>query len=271
MSRRQAGETGESVFAAARGTYRRLPQLLVLLALVLTAALCAVAPAEAASPWKAQASGTEEGLTSVTFVNASLGWAVGDNGTILHTTDGGGTWTPQDSGTTTGQPVSVCFADKDTGWIALSFSTGSVGFLRTIDGGEHWTSQTKGTNNRWLDDMDFVGASNGWAVGWDWSGGGAVIYNTVDGGASWSPQVAGTQEALRGVDFVSASVGWVVGDYVIRKTEDGGETWHPAHMGLSTNKIRFLPLPGGGTRALAIGHDLFALDLPATDLPPTPR
>ena len=38
-------------------------------------------------------------LLDTAFVNASTGWAVGESGTIIHTTDGGDTWVGQDSGT----------------------------------------------------------------------------------------------------------------------------------------------------------------------------
>ena len=39
-------------------------------------------------------------LTAVHFVNSNVGTAVGKFGTIMHTTDGGNTWTVQESGTT---------------------------------------------------------------------------------------------------------------------------------------------------------------------------
>ena len=39
-------------------------------------------------------------LEGMAFVNASHGWAVGKEGTILATTNGGATWTGQSSGTT---------------------------------------------------------------------------------------------------------------------------------------------------------------------------
>src|SRR5690606_12365983 len=48
--------------------------------------------------WVAIDSGTTANLRSVTFVDASTGWAVGD-GVILHTTDGGQTWSQQVSPT----------------------------------------------------------------------------------------------------------------------------------------------------------------------------
>ena len=39
-------------------------------------------------------------LTSVKFINTTTGWAVGIEGTILRTTNGGTNWTSQTSGTT---------------------------------------------------------------------------------------------------------------------------------------------------------------------------
>ena len=36
-------------------------------------------------------SSSAESLSSVTFTTSQLGWAVGDNGTMLHTEDGGNT------------------------------------------------------------------------------------------------------------------------------------------------------------------------------------
>lgn len=50
-------------------------------------------PTQARSPSKIS------DLHSVFFVNASLGWAVGEAGTVLATRDGGSTWVAQTSGT----------------------------------------------------------------------------------------------------------------------------------------------------------------------------
>lgn len=42
--------------------------------------------------WSTQTSGTSAALTSVYFISATHGWAVGTGGTIVSTTDGGLTW-----------------------------------------------------------------------------------------------------------------------------------------------------------------------------------
>jgi hypothetical protein len=58
-------------------------------------------------------------LVDVVFVDASQGWAVGGSGTILHTTDGGATWSFQSSGTDL-RLQSACFLDASTGWVVGS-------------------------------------------------------------------------------------------------------------------------------------------------------
>ena len=80
-------------------------------------------------------------LTSVSFVNAMDGWAVGLNGTILATTNGGMSWSPQTSGTMQ-ELDGVAFANANDGW-----AVGAVGtILFTTNGGATWSTQTSGTS-----------------------------------------------------------------------------------------------------------------------------
>ena len=76
-------------------------------------------------------------LHSVSFPTALDGWACGRRGTILHTSDGGETWTPQSSGTTY-TLSSVFFVDTRNGWAVGDGGT----ILHTVDGGENWKKQT---------------------------------------------------------------------------------------------------------------------------------
>ena len=80
-------------------------------------------------------------LADVHFVDALVGWACGFGGSIIHTTDGGATWTPQatpswryDSGYTVAiEPslYSIFFLDADRGWAVGDRGT----ILRTTHGG----------------------------------------------------------------------------------------------------------------------------------------
>jgi len=81
---------------------------------------------------------------------------VGNSGTIVHTTNGGQTWSPQTSGiqdTLRG----VSFVDNSHGWVAVR--TGKV--LRTADGGATWTLHDPGTGGRGGFDVDFANTLTG--------------------------------------------------------------------------------------------------------------
>ncbi len=83
--------------------------------------------------WHIQESPVMEKLFSVHFVNASTGWIVGSNGTILFTQNSGKTWDRQ----ITDQVydlLSVYFIDESTGWIAGSHGK----ILKTSNGGINW-------------------------------------------------------------------------------------------------------------------------------------
>lgn len=54
-----------------------------------------------AGTWKRVANPTGFSLQSVFFINPQEGWACGTDGGIAHSTDGGATWTVEESGTTT--------------------------------------------------------------------------------------------------------------------------------------------------------------------------
>ena len=225
------------------------------LGLMLFATMTAASPAQAAGGWVKQAPlPTWYHLRGVDMVTTSEGWAVGDWGTILHTTDGGTTWSQQSSGTT--EPLNaVRFFDASHGWaignvmlwtddggqawhrgnafpasnygvdfadLTHGWAVGIGGIVyRTNDGGRHWTgSATPTTEN--LVDVDFVDATTGWAVG----GNGAII-RTINGGASWTVQPGGTAAFLDGVSFVSAQEGWAAGGNTMLHTVTGGASWQP--------------------------------------------
>lgn len=72
-------------------------------------------------------------VNKVFFLDASLGWRVGDSGDIFKTTDGGVSWVKQNSGISTAL-LGIAFLDAQKGW-----ATGSYGaILRTVDGGATW-------------------------------------------------------------------------------------------------------------------------------------
>ena len=92
--------------------------------------------------------------------------------------------------------------------------------LITHDGGVHWNSQASAMGTT-LNQVRFVGNSNGWALGDD----GTIVF-TKDGGVSWQQASGLKGSPLNSICMTSQSAGWVVGDFgLVAKTTDGGKTW----------------------------------------------
>ncbi|HZP12730.1 MAG TPA: YCF48-related protein [Nevskiaceae bacterium] len=74
-------------------------------------------------------------LTAVYFVDAKNGWAVGHDAAVVHTADGGRTWTLQNFQPELEKPLlDVFFLDNQHG-----FAVGAYGMLKeTLDGGQSW-------------------------------------------------------------------------------------------------------------------------------------
>jgi photosystem II stability/assembly factor-like uncharacterized protein len=116
--------------------------------------------------WTLETSGTTNQLSSIYFSDALRGWACAYNnntnasGVVLATTDGGGTWAPQDIGTSAGTLYRIAFLGKDTGWVM-----GRGGWiLYSANGGGAWTTLDRVTD-KGLRDFQFTGPNSGWAVG----------------------------------------------------------------------------------------------------------
>jgi photosystem II stability/assembly factor-like uncharacterized protein len=121
-------------------------------------------------------------LTGFSFLSATTGYLLLQNGTVLSTTDGGTTWTPKTQipgaapGNGSGFAAGIVFTSPTTG-VALQTGTGGTKLFRTTDGGGSWT-QVLAVQQ--ISDVTFVDANNGFAVG------NSGIYATTDGGVTWT-------------------------------------------------------------------------------------
>ena len=97
-------------------------------------------------------------LNAVWFATHEQGWAVGAEGVIISTADGGRTWRPQNSGV--GDDLfDVKFFDASEGWAVGSGGT----MLHTTDGGRTWGDAKRVTEHA-LERL-FVVGRRAWAVG----------------------------------------------------------------------------------------------------------
>ncbi len=180
-----------------------------------------------------------QNLFSTCFVNDREGWVVGELGRVLHTTDGGETFTRSDTGTRLAILSVACVPD---GSVVV---TGQYGLaLRSRDGGATWQKLTTGTERNLLS-VAFASAEVGVAVG-DYG----TIVRTTDGGNTWQKaampdpiplpeDIAEIIEPgdvlLYDIDFADATHGWIVGEFgVTFNTVDGGATWLAQKAGVDT-------------------------------------
>jgi photosystem II stability/assembly factor-like uncharacterized protein len=171
-------------------------------------------PPTAPQGWFALSSGVNVDLQGVFFADANSGWAVGNSGTIIHSSDGGATWAAQNSGVTSFLSR-VQFVSATRGW-----ALGGNVLLSTSDGGAIWTRLSTPSAVA-LEGLSFVSATTGWVVGDQ-----QTILKTTDGGATWVAQ-SGPEFGFdfHCVSFVDALHGWIGGDGFAQSTSDGGATW----------------------------------------------
>jgi len=146
-------------------------------------------------------------LKSLFFKDTLTGFAVGDNGVIITTINGGRTWSAITS------PVqkdfnAITFINADTGYIAGGTVSGlfsRMTILRTVDGGTSWNILFDVPGGI-LKDISFADARVGYAVG-DY----ANLLQTTDVGLNWQPLLVDSSltgnECFNAVKFLNRDFG----------------------------------------------------------------
>jgi photosystem II stability/assembly factor-like uncharacterized protein len=227
-------------------------------------------------------SGTNDDLLSICF-SGENGWAVGDDGVILNTVDGGASWSVLECPVSE-DLVDVAISDHSDVWVVgrrgtilsaseiennwqvqpsptdrdlygLSVSNG-IGWivgpytlLRTSNGND-WIDNSSGTYPlRTLEEVLFVDDSNGLAIGY-----GGSILRTTDAGLSWDYQSLRRNSWLFDAHFINKDTGWLVGfvgfypyNGLIVGTVDGGNNWttYPSYDNVTFRSIVFVDSTDG--------------------------
>lgn len=197
-------------------------KMLVLL-FYLTPGICA--------EWQLQNSQTQEDLFGIFFISTSKGFAVGDHGVVLKTTDGGQTW--HNINIAPYWSKQVFFTDYYHGWIC-----GCKSILYTNDGGESWTQQywqSGSYPSNCFNTIYFINNSTGFVAGTyresSSSNDKLIIYKTNNSGQSWTQIYLESGKNPQKILFSNSQEGWLAGttgvlnQYVFEHTNDGGVTW----------------------------------------------
>jgi len=168
-------------------------------------------------------------LYDLAVISKSNVWMVGTTGIILHTLDGGITWTLDDrlyDHETIPVIKEVFFPDSLHGWLGINEALGGWKIARTADGGENWEIVA---DAKWL--LQALNGNVAFAED-TWN---ARILRTGDGGKTWQeiyPGIAYSRSGAK-VSFIDELTGWAAinwrTEYIcggfIMATENGGATW----------------------------------------------
>lgn len=230
-------------------------------------------------------------LNAVSFPSAEQGWAVGNDGVIVHSQDGGKTWQKQLDGRVLGEQVlayyraqaqaapnderlaqligegerlvaegadkpllDVWFADEQNGFAVGVFNL----LLRTRDGGQHWTPWLERTDNPQALHLTSLASIDGalYITGEQ----GLLLKLAADGEhfTRLTTPYAGTFFGAVGKPGVLLAYG--LRGHVVRST-DGGENWQMVETGLA-NSITAANLDSAGNLWLMsqAGHVLVSHD-----------
>ena len=202
-------------------------------------------------------------LHAVQFVDDREGWAVGDEGAVWHSIDGGKNWERQPTGVRASLR-SLHFITPFVGWIAgreeLPLGAGSAGvLLYTRDGGERWHRMTLNAMPG-LNHVCFVDGKTGYAVGDgnDQFPSGAFV--TRDGGKNWDPVPGRRCPSWRAAAFTGPDSGALVGDWsrLANLLKDGITSTNAENLGGRNIRSVFLGKEKG-QRGVAVGQGALIL------------
>jgi hypothetical protein len=192
------------------------------------------------------------GVQDIFFVDKSIGYAVGLDGMIKKTSNGGQTWISQESGTTLNL-TSVFFFNNSLGFATGEYMTQCSGndcnkssvFLKTINGGQNWTKEFKPGIARFYD-LWFFNQNDGVAILMTMDSE-TFAATTNDGGDSWNylnlkiPTISFLNNNSIEKIFVKDNICYLLGDEkLIYKSADLGKNWDSIQVPIDIEKACFV-------------------------------
>ncbi len=216
------------------------------------------------SQWMLQQSGVTSPLEDIEFIDRNTGWACGNSGVVLKTTNGGTNWTTQITNVPNKHILGIHPVNDNVVYAVGYYGT----ILKTTNGGNEWIAIENepigeggdyfsvfflNENTGWIGENNVMGQgdvkkttnggitfisafTNGWprdmyfkdslnGVGVD---GATVIHKTTNGGDNWlSFAITGAGDFYR-VSFINNYTGFTVanGTNLVYKTTDFGTSWN---------------------------------------------
>jgi photosystem II stability/assembly factor-like uncharacterized protein len=206
-----------------------------------------------------------EGLLELQFTSPTSGFAVGELGSVYHSTDSGSTW-GMVAPTGGGASYACHFFDSTEGVVCGDIS--NLLFL-TANGGRGWSIASISTTGK-LRGIKFFDRSLGFALSSfpapNGSPGG--ITRSTDAGQSWGELVKFPEGGLYGIDCADRNNWIVTGKQgTILVSHDAGVSWKRVESGETFAQIVRVKFVGKNT-AIAVGGEApsFGIILRSTDM-----
>lgn len=234
---------------------------------ILITSILLIMAAVSNADWVKVSSPVSVNLRNCILVDSEFGWAAGDDGVILKTTDGGISFQVQSN------PVDyyindIFFLNRRLGWIVSNeVLPGGSTIITTTNGGLNWFAENYHDSTRLFRTVYFLDSLNGFLAGY-----GGVIDKTTDGGQTWNSAVIDTSEfsffPISKLIFTDPAKGIAVGGYI----DVAGVIWQTSDSGYNWTADAFSPEPfydiyaRNSNNILAVGGDFeYGVQISKTD------
>lgn len=188
--------------------------------------------------WIRYPSPTTKWLYKCSFVDSLNGWAAGDSGVVIHTSDGGLTWQVQNTGMTS-FIYDIFFLNRNIGWgVANDYSYYESTILKTTNGGLNWTHSYYPDSTAILNTVCFIDSLTGFMGGYQ-----GVILRTTNAGLNWARASVDSgfyyMFHVNKIVFYDHNLGFAAGGIM----DLGGVIWRTSNSGLNWHAYSVAPEP----------------------------
>jgi len=211
--------------------------------LILLLILCSIVNAQ----WIQQVSGVAENLYDVKFLNAKTGWAAGDGGIIIKTTNGGLNWLNIPNPAVNKPLSTISIVDSNIVYVCGYFET----IIKTTNGGNSWIEIRNGPmamGHSYIGNY-FINENTGWIGGFS-----SDVLRTTNGGISFDSVYTGWGN-VNDFYFIDSTTGVFCTDGAVFKTKNGGTNWFNTNLPFGSGLSQFRRLGVYNNYVWAIGND----------------
>ena len=201
---------------------------------------------QADAQWIAQNSGTNQNLYDIEFLNDRIGWAVGDAGVVIKTTNGGADWinVPNPSIQYGGLMWDIHPVDSEVVYAVAGYDF----IMKTSNGGNNWSVLSgRLVSGTAFKSVYFLNRDTGWFLGTN------KVFRTFNGGVTLDSFYAPWFDNFE-IHFKDAYTGVFCGTGRVFKSTDQGESWFDTNVPVGTYFYMFRKLATYGNSVWISGN-----------------